>query len=137
MFDHPAQKSLKRLWVILAGLMLFLLAACQPNGPKISISPAEQDMGTIPQQVVETNYTVRNSGNSPLKITKVYTSCDCTKATLDRMEIPAGETAQLHVRMDPAVLDLYGKIRRDIYLDSNDPRTPEAKVVFRVNIEKP
>lgn len=128
----------KKILPLLALLIAFLwLTGCQPNGPKIEITPAEKDLGKVPQKVLETTYTIRNSGNSPLKISKVYTSCDCTKASVDRSEIQAGETTILHVRMDPALLDLYGNIRRDIFIDTNDPKTPQAKAVFRVNIEKP
>ncbi len=35
--------------LILAPLILALLAGCQPKGPKIEITPAEQDLGKMPQ----------------------------------------------------------------------------------------
>jgi hypothetical protein len=121
--------------ILLLGLLV--LAGCQTNGPKISITPAEKDMGQVPQQIIETDYTVKNEGSSTLTISKVSTSCDCTKASIDRTEIPAGESANLHVRMDPALLNLYGKIQRDIIVETNDPKTPVAKAIFKVNIQKP
>lgn len=123
--------------LLLAVLGLLILAACQPQGPKIEITPAERDLGQTKQIHLETTYTVRNSGNAPLKISKVSTSCDCTKATIAREVIPPGETAELKVTMDPALLNLYGKIRRDIILETNDPRQPKAMAIFRVNIDKP
>src|SRR5512135_3339927 len=109
---------------LLAAIGLLWLAGCQPQGPRVEISPAERDLGQTKQVHLETSYTVRNSGNAPLKINKVYTSCDCTKASVDREVIPPGETAQLKVTMDPALLNLYGKIRRDIIVETNDPRQP-------------
>jgi hypothetical protein len=125
------------LLAFLAVIGLVWLAGCQPGGPKIEISPAERDLGQTKQVKLETSYTVRNSGSQPLKISKVYTSCDCTKATIEREVIPPGETAELKVTMDPALLNLYGKIRRDIILETNDPRQPTAKAIFRVEIAKP
>ena len=118
-------------------LLLVLLAACQPQGPKIEISPAERDLGQVLQQPLETTYTVRNSGNQALEINKVYTNCDCTKASVDSKELAPGAETTLRVTMDPALLNLYGNIRRDVILETNDPRTPVAKVALKVSIQKP
>jgi hypothetical protein len=126
-----------RALVLAMFMFLVTLGGCQPKGPKIQITPAERDLGPVPQKVLETTYTVHNSGNQPLKINKVYTSCDCTKATIDSNEIAPGQTTILHVTMDPALLNLYGNIRRDIVLETNDPGTPVAKAIFRVEIQKP
>jgi hypothetical protein len=123
--------------VVLSSMILAALAGCQPKGPKIEISPTERDMGQVPQQKLETTYTVKNSGTQPLKINKISTSCDCTKAKVDSTEVAPGATTVLHVTMDPALLNLYGKIRRDIVLETNDPSTPVAKAIFRVEIQKP
>ncbi len=129
--------ALKFAFFILAALALFLLAGCQPKGPKIEITPAEIDLGKMPQQPLDTTYTIHNSGSQPLKIGKVVTSCDCTKASVDSSEVAPGGTTVLRVHMDPALLDLYGNIRRDITVESNDPKTPVAKAIFRVEIQKP
>jgi len=123
--------------VLAAFLFLISLAGCQPQGPRIEITPAERDMGQVQQQPMETTYTIKNSGSQPLKINKISTSCDCTTARIDNTEVAPGATTQLHVTMDPALLNLYGKIRRDIILETNDPKTPVAKAIFRVEIEKP
>ncbi len=123
-------------WIALI-LFLALLAGCQPKGPKIEISPAERDLGHVPQQHLETSYTVRNSGSQPLEISKVYTSCDCTKASIDSKDLAPGAETTLRVTMDPAKENLYGNIRRDIILETNDPRTPVAKAVLIVSIAKP
>ncbi len=121
----------------LAALVLLFLAGCQPKGPKIEITPAEIDLGKMPQKPLDTTYTIHNSGNQPLMIGKVETSCDCTKASVDSSEVEPGGTTVLRVHMDPALLDLYGNIRRDIRVESNDPKTPVAKAIFRVEIQKP
>jgi hypothetical protein len=131
-----ARKLIKTL-ALAACVLVMTLAGCQPKGPKIEITPAERDMGKVPQEKLETSYTVKNSGSQPLKINKVYTSCDCTQAQVESTEIAPGATTILHVTMDPALLNLYGNIRRDIVLETNDPSTPVAKAIFRVEIQKP
>lgn len=128
--------SLRLRWFALV-LLLALLAACQPKGPKIEITPTERDLGQVQQQPLETTYTVRNSGTQPLEISKVYTNCDCTKASVDVKSLAPGAETTLRVTMDPAQLNLYGNIRRDIILETNDPRTPVAKAALKVSIAKP
>ena len=104
----------------------FLIPACswswpgwppaRPHRPLRASSPLSQDLGERPQQPLELTYTVRNTGGSALRISRITTSCDCTKATMDRTEIPAGESAQLRVTLDPAEDNLYGNILRVVYL---------------------
>lgn len=127
---------LRQLFIALV-MLLSLLAACQPKGPQIEITPSERDLGQVAQQPLETTYTVRNRGNQALEIGKVYTNCDCTSASVDSKTLAPGEETILRVTMDPAQLDLYGNIRREIILETNDPRTPIAKVLLKVTIDKP
>ena len=125
------------IWLALLLAFGLLLTACSKPPPRIVVEPAAQDLGERPQELLELTYTVRNEGGSPLEITRVSASCDCTKAVLDRNVIPPGESAQLRVTLDPVEDNLYGNILRVIYLRSNDPDTPEAEVEFRVSILKP
>ena len=118
-------------------LALLGVVACRTAPPAVSIEPAVQDLGERPQQLVELTYTVRNTGGSTLAISKITTSCECTKATMDRTGIPAGESAQLRVTLDPVEDNLYGNILRVVYLRTNDPERPEIEAEFRVTIQKP
>lgn len=118
-------------------LALLGVTACRTAPPAVSIEPAVQDLGERPQQLVELTYTVRNTGGSTLAISRIATSCECTKATVDRTEIPAGESAQLRVTLDPVEDNLYGNILRVVYLRTNDPERPEIEAEFRVTIRKP
>ena len=118
-------------------VLLLLLAACGNPGPQIVVEPMSQDLGERLQERIELAYTVRNAGDALLRIEKVSTSCGCTEAELDRTDIPPGETAQLSVSLDPIEDDLFGDVRRVIYLRSNDPDAPEVSVEFNVQIYKP
>lgn len=131
-------RSSRRLMCSLSIIILAaLLAACGSAPPRILVEPSSQDLGERPQQPVELSYTVRNTGGGTLLIQKITTSCDCTKASVDRTEIPAGQTASLKVTLDPAEDNLYGNILRVVYLRTNDPQRPEVEAEFRVTIQKP
>ncbi len=134
--DHMRPRTVLLL-AALTALILLLLAACGNPTPRIVVEPTSQDLGERPQERIELAYTVRNEGDSLLIIEKVSTSCACTEAELDRTEIPPGETAQLIVSLDPVEDDLFGDVKRVIYLRSNDPGAPEVSVEFNVRILKP
>ncbi|GMR09831.1 MAG: hypothetical protein BMS9Abin28_0651 [Anaerolineae bacterium] len=134
--DHMRPRTVLLL-AALAALILPLLAACGNPTPRIVVEPTSQDLGERAQERIELAYTVRNAGDALLIIEKVSTSCGCTVAELDRTEIPPGETAQLLVSLDPVEDDLFGDVKRVIYLRSNDPDAPEVSVEFNVQINKP
>lgn len=127
----------KYILILVMLLSLSSLAGCRASPPAVSIEPASQDLGERPQQPLELSYTVRNMGGSMLLIKKITTSCDCTKASVDRTEIPAGQAANLRVTLDPGEDNLYGNVLRVVYLRSNDPQRPEVEAEFRVTIQKP
>ncbi len=117
--------------------LIFALSACRSAPPRIVVEPPSQDLGVVPQELLEVTYTVRNEGGSPLLIEKISTSCGCTRAEMDQSRLDPGETATLRVTLDPVDDNLYGEILRVVYIRSNDPDTPEAEVELRVTILKP
>lgn len=133
MLERRRRFSLSFLLAVAA----LILAACASQDPQIVVEPAVQDLGERPQERIELTYTVRNAGEALLVIEKVSTSCDCTQAELDQTEIPPGGSTRLRVSLDPVEDDLYGEIKRVIYLRSNDPENPEVSVEFNVRIQKP
>ena len=127
------------VWTLSVFIIVFaaMLVACSSAPPRIAVEPTSQDLGEVPQKILNLTYTVRNQGGSPLHINKVSTSCDCTKAEVERKVIPPGESTPLRVTLDPTDDNLYGNILRVIYIRSNDPAKPETEVEFRVTIQKP
>lgn len=123
--------------LILVCAAFFTMTACAKKAPRIAVEPTSQELGEIPQQKIELVYTVRNEGEGNLQIEKIITSCDCTKAVIDKNLIAAGQSAALTVTLDPTDDNLYGDITRVIYLRSNDPTSPEVSVEFHALIQKP
>lgn len=126
--------------------------------PVISISPESAELGNVSVrgEVVVTTFQVKNTGSRKLVITNLATSCGCTTASLVvrgvegprfgmdmgqgsgpeewEAELAPGETATLRVYYDPGVHpDLRGYVIREVYIYSNDPVDPVAKVRIFLN----
>ena len=133
-------------------LLFVLLGLSWVAAPKGNSTPASivtsvdghsYDFGSISMArgKVTTEFLITSPTSSPLKITKVYTSCMCTEATLSvggrkfgpfgmpghgivpsvDTEIPAGQSAQLLVTFDPAAHGPagVGKIERAVRVETN------------------
>lgn len=62
--------------------------------------------------------TVRNTGNTELRIDKVMTDCLCTTATFDKTPVASGETGTIKVGID--IETLYtGRSEKSILIFSN------------------
>ncbi|WP_129697354.1 DUF1573 domain-containing protein [Parabacteroides goldsteinii] len=74
------------------------------NIPK-TIAEASQtdiDFGTFDKsETKETTIEVKNTGNSPLVIVDVSTTCGCTAATYDKHPAKSGESLQVKIKMTP------------------------------------
>jgi hypothetical protein len=129
------RKLLLFLPIILSGV---LLAACGSNQPSIIIETAEFDFGNVENgQIVSRELTVRNEGNADLVIDSVSTSCSCTTASVTPMTIAPGETGILHIEFDSGAHgpDMTGELIRQVFVTTNDPNLPEAKVEVSVFVE--
>jgi hypothetical protein len=104
--------------------------------PRIEVTPSSYDFGEIsPTEKAVVEFQVKNTGGSPLEITRVSTSCGCTTAEIEDELLLPGETTTLHVTFDPQVMYTEGlaeeEILRVIYVRSNDPDRPEVEVELR------
>ena len=121
--------------LLLAGL---LLAACSSEQPDISVEATELDLGTVVNgEMVIKELQVSNLGGVELVIDESTTSCSCTKATLSPMNIPPGESGLLHIEFDSGFHgpELTGQLIRQVFIKSNDPQQPEARVELDVFVE--
>ncbi|MBR4843419.1 MAG: DUF1573 domain-containing protein [Alistipes sp.] len=79
-------------------------SAQQPKGADIELSESVLDLGTLSQdddkQYIRLSFV--NSGDVPLVITEVRTSCSCTTVKHDRKPIPPGEQGVLNITVDPS-----------------------------------
>ena len=91
-------------------LILFAVAAVaqdQPvfeepvNGPKIVFAEASFDFGDIEQgDIVEHVFKFENTGNQPLILSNVMTTCGCTAPSWPREPIAPGESSEILVKFN-------------------------------------
>lgn len=112
-------------------------APAQDTGAHITFDRTFYDFGTIAQfgGIVQTTFTVSNTGRETLEIGTLSTSCGCTSAEISSHSIAPGEMATLTVFFDP---DFHeeppGVITRTVFIPTNDPDQPEAEVRITVDI---
>ena len=146
--------------LILAGGMVALAGrtgpgsvagAVQPDeNVKVEVSPTSHEFGVVKMNDgdVKTTFEIKNSGSSTLKLFGGTTSCACTSAYLELdgkrsgifgmhtqpssvFEVPAGQTAQLTVTVDPAFHGPsgIGPFEKDALINTNDPTNPQLTFV--------
>lgn len=132
------------------------LAGLAPaDAPRIEISEASRDLGTVSQKqgIVTTDFEFKNVGKSDLVVNKLSSSCNCTSAAVVyegkvgpkfameghgeenptdwEVAIKPQDSAILRVYYDPTVHpDLEGAVTRTVSIISNDPVEFETKVII-------
>jgi len=106
----------------------------------VEITPAVQELGTVVYgDVTTTEFTLTNFSPASLEITRLTTSCGCTKATMEKTTLDPYESALVKVTFDPAVhkddTDL-GELSRTIYLDTDNLNFPQLTADIRANVIK-
>ena len=99
---------MRRGVLLLLSIAAFLVSsplhADEPKGADIEFSSNIVDLGELSQdddkQIVRLTYT--NTGDVPLVVTEVRTSCTCTTVKHSRTKLLPGERDALTITMDPA-----------------------------------
>lgn len=88
----------------MALLSVSSLRAQSPMGADIEFQTNIVDLGELShdddKQVVRLAYT--NTGDQPLVVTEVRTSCTCTTVQYDRKRVMPGERGSIVITLDPA-----------------------------------
>ncbi len=106
----------------------------------VSLLPEKRALGTVVYgDVATTEFTFTNYMPLPIKITRVSTSCGCTKATVENEELGPYESTTVSVSFDPAVhkddTDL-GELSRTIYIETDRDDYKELEAVITANVIK-
>lgn len=116
------------------------LNAYKESNAEVIIFPGNQDLGeVIYGDVPTTSFTLTNFTPMPVEVTRVSTSCGCTKAEVEKKQLGAYEATEVKVSFDPAVhsdaADL-GSITRTIYVNTNNPNFPQLTSTITANVIK-
>lgn len=117
---------------IFAGLFLtasFAFATAQT----ISFDKTTYDYGTVKNGADgHTMFTVKNTGDKPLIISKVQASCGCTTPEWSQDPIMPGKTAQIKVGYNTTIVGPFTKI---IEVYSNDPANSRSVINIKGTVE--
>ena len=121
--------------------------------PKLEIGATSFNFGNLKLTDVKTQEVpIKNTGDKPLVISDMLTSCDCTFAQLIvagkesprfsmqrnpnwRGELLPGENAVIKIIYEPKIMPVKGGVKREIVFKTNDPQQPSVNLRFTANVE--
>jgi hypothetical protein len=123
--------------LILLILTPFLLLSAMPalaQAPRIALEGTDYNFGRVYQgEKVEHVFHFRNSGDAPLNILKVRSSCGCTAALVSSTAIGPGEAGEVRATFDST--RFRGEVVKTVYLYSNDPVRQVAQFTIRGEVK--
>ncbi|MFC2169241.1 DUF1573 domain-containing protein [Acidobacteriota bacterium] len=135
---------MKKKWNVNKGILLaallcllflgnFLVSA---SGPKIKFKEESWDFGAVKQGVVLNHvFSFQNTGDSPLLLKNVRTSCGCTAALVSEKNVAPGNKGEIKVTF--STKGYGGKVSKEVYVDSNDPTQPRKQLSIMASIKVP
>lgn len=126
--------------VLICTLVLVFIASgnlCYADkGPKIQFKELKWNFGNKKEGTVLTHkFRFENTGDEPLIITRVRTSCGCAAAILSKKELDPGEKGEIQAKFDTR--GYYGEQNKFIYVESNDPTASVTQLMISASIEVP
>jgi hypothetical protein len=104
--------------------------------PQIEIQSPIHDFGPVkPNMQYMCRFRFRNAGSAPLKIEGIQSTCRCTVPELDKTEYAPGEQGFIIVHVQSSFLE--GAFTKHLYVLSNTPRDPRAKLTINATIVLP
>ena len=103
--------------------------------PKIELETSSFEMGVIANdKIAHAEMKIYNRGTAPLRISKVNTSCGCTKGNMRNDVIPPGGTGILEIQVDPARIPGYFA-SKTLTLFTNDPSNGTMTISVLTHVE--
>ena len=107
------------------------------NNTKISFSRTVHDYGNITaDEDYSTYFSFRNSGQKPLLIYDVKTSCGCTVPTWNKSPIAPGDTSQIEVRFHPKEHQIGLEQKTVTVMTNTDPGITVLQIKANVSAKK-
>lgn len=106
----------------------------------IELAPATQNLGTVIYgDVARTEFILTNNTGQAVSLTRVSTSCSCTKAEAETLTLEPYASTKIAVSFDPAVhqddTDL-GEITRTIFVSTDQPNFPRLEAQITATVVK-
>ncbi|RTY83557.1 DUF1573 domain-containing protein [Flavobacterium sp. LS1P28] len=124
---------MKKILILFAFTLISTVGFAQ-NGPKIEFSAKDNtiDYGRVTKNDNGTrNFIFTNTGNAPLLITNVLSTCGCTIPTKPTEPIMPGKTGKISIKYNMAP----GPIRKTITVESNAVNYDSGRVALKIKGE--
>ncbi len=126
-------RSTRSLPVVLGSLLLATAAGAQPN---IVMDPPSLDFGKLRQhESRDQTVMIRNTGDRPLQIREIESTCGCTVPELAVKTVAPGEQVPMEVHFNSKTFQ--GLQRKYIHVFSNDPDQPSVEYLVAADIQVP
>jgi hypothetical protein len=114
-------------------LVLFVFAGAQEFE---LLTPRVMDFGSVMQDsVIRGKIQFVNSGDSPVVISRVHTSCGCTAANLDKLEYQPGEAGEVDIQFNTKGFS--GAVRKYVTISLTQGQPSNTRVVLQAQIKTP
>lgn len=121
---------MKKMATTLVLILLPVLGLCAEGPrPRLEVQHPSHDFGKVFQgSKVEHVFVFDNTGDAPLQILKVKSSCGCTAALVSEQTIAAGKTGEVRATFDST--NFTGVVQKKIYLQTNDSISPSKELTL-------
>lgn len=107
-----------------------LLATAAWAAPTVNVPQLAHDFGTILQgETVRHRFAFSNTGDAPLQVEKISSSCGCTAALASAKVLASGESGEIQASFDSA--RFRGEVSKTVYLYTNDPARPMVQLQLK------
>ena len=121
-------------WVTVA-VLLSLAVSTAWAGPAVSVPELVHDFGAILQgDTARHRFVFSNTGDAPLNIEKLSSSCGCTAALASAKVLAPGEHGEIQTSFDST--RFRGDISKTVYLYTNDPARPMVQLQLKAIVQE-
>jgi len=119
----------KKYSIYVVFIIISLLSLSIPAQPVLKMTVENFDFGFTPQNAaVSYDFWLYSTGKDTLKITRVKTSCGCTKAPLEKDVLAPGDSTRLEIIFTTGRYK--NKVRKSIYVTTNSDQVARQVVIM-------
>ena len=129
-------EKLTRTFVHPLFLTLIFGVLLAQTGPKLVFKEKSWDFGKVKEGQVKTHvFVFDNTGDAPLLIKRVRTSCGCAAALISEKEVEPGKKGEIKVSLNTRSYE--GNIAKYVYVETNDRSQPVTQLQISATVEVP
>lgn len=129
--------SIRDFYLAITMLFIAFLLAAPParSAARLEVDQVDFDFKSIYRgSEAKHEFVITNSGDSPLQITNVRSSCGCTVPSIEKRKLGPGEKTTLTAIFDSR--RFHGSVTKNIYVYSNDQQNPITKLSIHADVKQ-